>query len=797
MSSNAESNSQQSNEKGILKKLSHIITSSIENFFYRLGKTVGGSPWITILVSLMVCAVCMVGFLRFEQESRGEKLWVPSDAKAQSDKEWVEDMFPEESAQVNFIIEESNVLTADIMKQIFKIHQEVVNVTVSFENKNLGWKDMCFRKGDICSLASILELWSFDANTINALTNDKVLADINNRGPRSPYSKSKFTIARVLADISYTENGSISEAQLLKASYFYEQLPSLVDPSDNPDDAEKTINSDLNMEANTDRVIEVKDLEVICHDHVNNERANESASTIQVNDQCGFHDKDQLTNLNANNSRFIETSTKENPSLLNVHKFQFLMTISRVTIDLTTKPKKGINIIYNPQPDNAPRVNTANKPIVSQHWSGYNQSVQWHPQWTGIFSISPETANGNPFMPSLQLPSFPLLQGTSLLPSYSRGGGVCAFISTNIPAKRRMDLENPSHECLWLWLRPHRLPRHLTGLICCIDRVRLDTPTREAPLGSSDHNIVKCFWKMVLLTLFPSKVIRIHNSDKPWMTPAFKKLIYQRQKAFHSGVKKRAYYTNKMSGKKRSATNNIKIVKNGTTLSGLLRISPSLSKILEDFVVNWMVDDVKHKINPQQFGCLKGTSTTKAFDRIDHNILLSLKSPSIGVPQGTKLGPILFIIMINDLELASSSTDHWKYVDDVTISESLKKNEVSVLQSDLNTIERWTVNNNMKLNGKKCKEMIVNLVPSFKILGLTMNNKLKWQDNTEAFVKKASKCLYIIRVLQRCGLPPNDLLLVYFSMVRSILEYACPVWHTMLPKCLGDKIEKVQKRAFH
>ena len=34
---------------------------------------------------------------------------------------------------------------------------------------------------------------------------------------------------------------------------------------------------------------------------------------------------------------------------------------------------------------------------------------------------------------------------------------------------------------------------------------------------------------------FPSKVIRIHNSDKPWMTPALKKLIYQRQKAFHSG----------------------------------------------------------------------------------------------------------------------------------------------------------------------------------------------------------------------------------------------------------------------
>ena len=278
-----------------------------------------------------------------------------------------------------------------------------------------------------------------------------------------------------------------------------------------------------------------------------------------------------------------------------------------------------------------------------------------------------------------------------------------------------------------------------------------------------------------------------------------------------------------------------------------ISLTASLSKILEDFVVNWMVDDVKHKINPQQFGCLKGTSTTfclidminnwlrtlddkssylrivfldfsKAFDRIDHNILvskllalgvrlslipwicsfLSNRRQSVkidnfqsdwginnaGVPQGTKLGPILFIIMINDLELASSSTDHWKYVDDVTISESLKKNEVSVLLSDLNTIERWTVNNNMKLNGKKCKEMIVSFVrsendiPRLLIdglpldlvpLGLTMNNKLKWQDNAEALVKKASKCLYIIRVLQRCGLPPNDLLLVYFSMVRSML----------------------------
>ncbi|CAB4042371.1 Hypothetical predicted protein [Paramuricea clavata] len=90
------------------------------------------------------------------------------------------------------------------------------------------------------------------------------------------------------------------------------------------------------------------------------------------------------------------------------------------------------------------------------------------------------------------------------------------------------------------------------------------------------------------------------------------------------------------------------------------------------------------------------------------------------------------------------------------MSETVNRNEISTLQSDLDAIETWTKNNNMKLNGIKCKEMIISflrnetvisrlcidelsleLVDSFKVLGVTINNKLKWQDNTEAIVKKA------------------------------------------------------------
>ena len=70
------------------------------------------------------------------------------------------------------------------------------------------------------------------------------------------------------------------------------------------------------------------------------------------------------------------------------------------------------------------------------------------------------------------------------------------------------------------------------------------------------------------------------------------------------------------------------------------------------------------------------------------------------------------------------------------------------------------------------------LVHTFKVLGLTLNDKLKWQENIEIMVKKAAKCLYILGVLSRINVPSADLLTIYFSLVRSILEYAYPGWHT-------------------
>ena len=202
-----------------------------------------------------------------------------------------------------------------------------------------------------------------------------------------------------------------------------------------------------------------------------------------------------------------------------------------------------------------------------------------------------------------------------------------------------------------------------------------------------------------------------------------------------------------------------------------IALTAVVSKVLEDFVVEWLIEDVKHIIDPSQFGCLKGTSTTcclldminnwlssldepgkflrvcfldfsKAFDHIDQNILVNkliqrgvrgfiikwicsfltdrrqavkirnITSPWLpvhaGVPQGTKLGSTLFLLMINDLATESSLlSSHWKYVDDLTISEVIPSGGTSSLRTDLDVISLWSSRNNMNLNPKKCKEMVI------------------------------------------------------------------------------------------
>lgn len=174
-----------------------------------------------------------------------------------------------------------------------------------------------------------------------------------------------------------------------------------------------------------------------------------------------------------------------------------------------------------------------------------------------------------------------------------------------------------------------------------------------------------------------------------------------------------------------------------------------------------------------------------------------------GASQGTKLGPVLFLVMVN-LNATSPESCIWKYVDYVSLSEGLVRNSNSTIQSILDAIALWSSSNWMKLNAKRCKEMQIcflkeiaepirwriddhalELVTSHKVLGPVIQNNLNWNKLIDVIVTKASKRLHIIRVFSRWSVKVDDVVTLNVALISSVLEYCCVEWHHALPAYLS------------
>ena len=156
----------------------------------------------------------------------------------------------------------------------------------------------------------------------------------------------------------------------------------------------------------------------------------------------------------------------------------------------------------------------------------------------------------------------------------------------------------------------------------------------------------------------------------------------------------------------------------------------------------------------------------------------------------------------------------WKYVDDTTASEVVGKGEISSAQIIADKVAEWSLANRVQLNNEKCKELRISfarnkaifepirvhgkeleLVDNAKLLGITITSDLSWNTHVNDVTKKAAKRLYLLVQLKRAKVPCNDLGLFYITCVRSVLDYAIPVYYYSLPKYLVNELERVQKRA--
>ena len=80
-------------------------------------------------------------------------------------------------------------------------------------------------------------------------------------------------------------------------------------------------------------------------------------------------------------------------------------------------------------------------------------------------------------------------------------------------------------------------------------------------------------------------------------------------------------------------------------------------------------------------------------------------------------------------------------------------------------------------------------------MGVTLTSDLKWNKYVSNIVEKASKRLYLLKQLKRAEVETSSLYKFYTACIRSVVEYACQVFHSSLPNYLSSEIESVQKRA--
>ena len=191
--------------------------------------------------------------------------------------------------------------------------------------------------------------------------------------------------------------------------------------------------------------------------------------------------------------------------------------------------------------------------------------------------------------------------------------------------------------------------------------------------------------------------------------------------------------------------------------------------------------------------------------------LSSIGQVTSGVPQGSVLGPTLFLVFINDLSKNIKSTVRL-FADDTILYRQIKTSiDPAILQQDLDQLQVWEKTWQMQFNASKCHVLsvskkkettrtsysihgeILQNVDSAKYLGIEISKDLSWKKHINSITNKANKTsAFLYRNLRSC--PRRTQTTCYKTIARPLLEYASPVWDPP-QEYLAQDLEKVQRRA--
>ena len=262
-----------------------------------------------------------------------------------------------------------------------------------------------------------------------------------------------------------------------------------------------------------------------------------------------------------------------------------------------------------------------------------------------------------------------------------------------------------------------------------------------------------------------------------------------------------------------------------------------------------LTEDIRQAIDNNKYSCGVFIDLQKAFDTVDHDILLKkldhygirgvandwfrsylenrkqyvhisgsdskLKNVDYGVPQGSVLGPLLFLIYINDLHQAIkySKTRHFADDTNLLINNNSLKQLKKHLNMDLKQLCNWLKANKISLNCSKTEYMIFRhpnkqinydlkikingkrLVPSkcVKYLGIILDPHLNWSFHVDSLATKLTRAAGMLSKI-RHYVPENTLRSIYFGIFSSLLTYASQVWGQFCNKHIR-RLQTIQNKA--